>query len=75
MGFKTITPSVWSLNLGIVNSFFLRSTSGYALVDTGLKKHGDKILDALKQAGIAVSEIKYILLTHAQRTTPAVRQN
>jgi glyoxylase-like metal-dependent hydrolase (beta-lactamase superfamily II) len=67
MPFKTVTPSIRSLNLGIVNCFLLRSTSGYALVDAGLKKHGDKILDALKQAGIAASEIKYILLTHAHK--------
>jgi glyoxylase-like metal-dependent hydrolase (beta-lactamase superfamily II) len=32
-----------------------------------LEKHGDKILDALKQAGIAASEVKYILLTHAHK--------
>ena len=38
MGFKTVTPSIWSLNLGIVNCFLLRSTSGYALVDTGFEK-------------------------------------
>jgi len=67
MPFKTVTPSIWSLNLGIVNCFLLRSTSGYALIDTGLEKHGDKILDALDQAGIAPSEIKYILLTHAHK--------
>jgi glyoxylase-like metal-dependent hydrolase (beta-lactamase superfamily II) len=45
----------------------VRGTSGYALVDTGLEKHADKILDALKQAGIAASEVKYILLTHAHK--------
>ena len=38
MRFKTVTPSIWSLNLGIVNCFLLRSTSGYALVDTGFEK-------------------------------------
>ncbi len=67
MRFKAVTPSIWSLNLGICNCFLLRSTSGYALIDTGLQKHGDKILDALKQAGIAASEVKYILLTHAHK--------
>jgi glyoxylase-like metal-dependent hydrolase (beta-lactamase superfamily II) len=67
MRFKRVTPSIWSLNLGSCNCFLLRSTSGYALVDTGLQKHGDKILDALKQAGIAASEVNYILLTHAHK--------
>ena len=67
MRFKAVTPSIWSLNLGMCNCFLLRSTSGYALVDTGLQKHGDKILDALKQAGIAASALKYILLTHAHK--------
>jgi glyoxylase-like metal-dependent hydrolase (beta-lactamase superfamily II) len=67
MPFKTVTPSIWSLNLGIVNCFLLRSTSGYVLIDTGLEEHGDKILDALTQAGIAASEVKYILLTHAHK--------
>ncbi len=67
MPFKTVTPSIQSLDLGIVNCFLLRSTSGYALVDTGLQKHADKIVEALKQAGIAASEVKYILLTHAHK--------
>ena len=67
MRFKTVTRSIWSLNLGICNCFLLRSTSGYALVDTGLEKHGDKIFDALKQSGIAASEVKYILLTHGHK--------
>ena len=67
MPFKSVTSSVLSLDLGICNCFFLRSTSGYALVDTGLDKHGDIILEALKQAGIAASEVKYILLTHAHK--------
>ncbi|HEX4168511.1 MAG TPA: MBL fold metallo-hydrolase [Bryobacteraceae bacterium] len=67
MRFETVTPSIWSLNLGICNCFLLRSTSGYVLVDTGLQKHGDKILEALKQAGIAASGVKYILLTHAHK--------
>ena len=48
MGLKTVTRSIWSLNLGIVNCFLLRSTSGYALVDTGFEKDGDKILRAFK---------------------------
>jgi glyoxylase-like metal-dependent hydrolase (beta-lactamase superfamily II) len=67
MPFKNVTPSIRSLDLGIVNCFLLRTTSGYALVDTGFRKHGDKILDALKQARIAASEVKYILLTHAHK--------
>ena len=65
MPFKTVTPSVQSLNLGICNCFLLRGTSGYALIDTGLEKHGNTILKALKEGGVALSEVKYILLTHA----------
>ena len=65
MPFKSVTPSIKSLGLGICNCFLLQGTFGYALVDTGLEKHGDTILKALREAGVSPTEIKYVLLTHA----------
>jgi hypothetical protein len=47
MPFKSVTRSIKSLNLGICNCFLLHGTFGYAIVDTGLAKHGDTILKAI----------------------------
>ena len=65
MSFKSVTPSIKSLNLGICNCFLLQGSFGYAILDTGLEKHGDTILRALSEEGISPTEIRYILLTHA----------
>ena len=65
MSFKPVSPSIQSLNLGICNCFLLRGSFGYALVDTGLEKHGDAILKALAKQGILPTQIKLLLLTHA----------
>ncbi len=65
MPFQPVTRSIQSLNLGVCNCFLLRGTFGCALIDTGYQKHGGVILKALAKAGVAPSEIKYILLTHA----------
>jgi glyoxylase-like metal-dependent hydrolase (beta-lactamase superfamily II) len=67
MHFKFVTRSVKSLNLGICNCFLLHGTFGYAIVDTGLAKHGDTILKAIADEGLAPKQIKYILLTHAHK--------
>jgi glyoxylase-like metal-dependent hydrolase (beta-lactamase superfamily II) len=67
MPFKSVTRSIKSLNLGICNCFLLHGTFGYAIVDTGLAKHGDTILKAIADEGLAPKEIKYILLTHAHK--------
>jgi hydroxyacylglutathione hydrolase len=53
--------------LGICNCFLLHGTFGYAIVDTGLAKHGDTILKAIADEGLAPKQIKYILLTHAHK--------
>lgn len=65
MSFKFVTPSIKALDLGICNCFLLQGSFGYAIVDTGLEKHGDAILEALSEEGISPSEVRYILLTHA----------
>ncbi len=65
MPFKAVTPSIKSLNLGICNCFLLHGTFGYAIVDTGHEKDGDVILKAIAQEGLAPTDIRYILITHA----------
>ncbi len=65
MSFKIVTPFIKSLDLGICNCFLLQGTFGYALVDTGLEKHGDAILKAISEEGILPTDIKFLLLTHA----------
>ncbi len=65
MPFRNVTPSIKSLDLGICNCFLIHGTFGYAIVDTGLEKHGDTILEAITAEGLAPTKITYILLTHA----------
>jgi hypothetical protein len=61
MPFKSVTRSIKSLNLGICNCFLLHGTFGYAIVDTGLAKHGDTILKAIADEGLAPKQIKYMV--------------
>lgn len=52
------------ISLGFVNAYALVS-EGAVLVDTGNTGHGPRILKALAQAGIAPTDIRLILITHA----------
>lgn len=55
---------VRSIRLGMVNVYLLKGDRGYVLVDTGVKKHGKKILNTLAARGISPKEIVLIILTH-----------
>lgn len=55
------------LNLGsrVVNTYLLELKQGYLLIDTGYKEAFTNFIRKLSKHGIALAEIKYILLTHA----------
>jgi len=50
--------------LGHVNCYLIRSTAGYALVDTGARNARRQVAQALERAGCTPSSLKIILLTH-----------
>ncbi|HKK96030.1 MAG TPA: MBL fold metallo-hydrolase [Anaerovoracaceae bacterium] len=55
------------INLGnrITNSYLLKLSKGYLLIDTGYFEHFYGFLKRLEKHGIGIKEIQYILLTHA----------
>src|SRR4030042_937318 len=53
------------LKIGPTNCYLLRSMDGYLLIDTSLPKYLRPFLKKLKKAKVDLTEIKYLLLTHA----------
>jgi hydroxyacylglutathione hydrolase len=53
------------LPLGLVNAFIVRTRSGCMLIDTGLPGSERKFGKALGRLGLAFSDIKLIVVTHA----------
>ena len=50
--------------MGHVNCYLIRSTSGYALVDTGARNARRRVAEALERAGCTPASLIVILLTH-----------
>lgn len=59
-----ITPSLWQLKLGLVNSYLLATEDGLVLVDSGYLASADKIFEAVREAGHDPANIRHLLLTH-----------
>ena len=53
-----------SVKLGWTRCYLLKCTGGYLLIDVYYPGHYAKFVKKLARIGIAVSEIKYVLLTH-----------
>ncbi len=49
---------------GLVNVYLMRTTDGYALIDTGFPKSAGKILGAVKALAVEPAQIRHIVLTH-----------
>lgn len=49
------------------NVYLLDSGKELTLIDTGLKGQGEKIEAQLQEAGFSLSQLRYIILTHAHR--------
>ena len=60
-------PLISGVNMlpGMVNVYLLKTSDGYALIDTGFPGSADKILKALAAEGIQPHGVKHIVLTHA----------
>jgi glyoxylase-like metal-dependent hydrolase (beta-lactamase superfamily II) len=61
---NTSSHTVHSLKLGWTQCFLLKCTGGYLLIDTDYPKHYRLFEKKLANLGIAISDIKYLLLTH-----------
>jgi glyoxylase-like metal-dependent hydrolase (beta-lactamase superfamily II) len=63
-----LAPGVWRIPLArdFVNGFLFRDDDGQVtLVDMGLKRHGPKVLAALRSLGSGPTDVTRLLLTHA----------
>jgi hydroxyacylglutathione hydrolase len=56
---------VTRIDLGFVNAYLLAGGGGFVLVDTGMKGHHRRIVEALRKAGAGPGRLSLIVLTHA----------
>jgi len=61
---NTNTHILLSLKLGFTHCYLLKCTGGYLLIDTSYPRYYPQFEKKLDKIGIAVSEIKYLFLTH-----------
>lgn len=59
-----ITPRLWQLKLGVVNSFLLETEDGLLIIDTGYPNSADKLFAAVRETGHDPAHICHLLLTH-----------
>ena len=64
MSIETVANGVHVIPLGTVNAVVLDDDNGPVLVDTGMPKDADKILDGLKELGYAPDDVQKIIVTH-----------
>lgn len=61
---RQITPRLWQLKLGVVNSFLLNTGDGLLLIDTGYPGSADKLFSAVRETGRDPAHIRHLVLTH-----------
>ena len=59
-----VTPSVWQLKMGMVNSYLLETEDGLLLIDAGWPNKIDKIFAAVRESGHNPTDIRHLVLTH-----------
>jgi glyoxylase-like metal-dependent hydrolase (beta-lactamase superfamily II) len=59
-----ITPRLWQLKMGMVNSFLLKTDDGLLLVDAGWPNKTEKIFAAVRESGHNPKDIRHLVLTH-----------
>lgn len=64
--YKTVSPpdEIRVIPLEFTNVFLIPLKKGYMLIDNGYAKEYDRFLQGLKQHGIDLMDIRYILITH-----------
>src|SRR5262245_52453873 len=58
-----VVEGLWQINLGGVNAFLI-DDGALTLIDTGLPKSEDKIVEAIESTGKNVTDLKHIIVTH-----------
>lgn len=57
-------PGIYSIQTGFTNSYLIKAREGYLLIDTSYSNEYDNFTDSLRNLGLELSDIHYILLTH-----------
>jgi len=60
-----ILPGVYRIDLRVSNCFLIAEDSGLTLIDAGLRRSFTPLVDFIRSLGRSPSELKSILLTHA----------
>jgi glyoxylase-like metal-dependent hydrolase (beta-lactamase superfamily II) len=55
---------VQPVKFGHANIYFIKTTIGYILVDTGMPRNNDKLDEAFMMAGVAPTSVDLIIVTH-----------
>ena len=63
MGIERVTADVYRIGMGYVSAYLI-AQEAVTVIDTGLPKHREIILEAASKAGRKADEVKHILLTH-----------
>jgi glyoxylase-like metal-dependent hydrolase (beta-lactamase superfamily II) len=63
MGIERVTQGVYRIGMGYVSAYLIAQDE-VTVIDTGLPKHREIILDAAAEAGRKPEDVKHILLTH-----------
>lgn len=61
---QQISPSLYQIGLGAVNTFVLTDPDGLTLIDAGLPGSKDKIFAAIRKGGKDPAAIRRLILTH-----------
>ncbi len=59
-----ITPRLWQLKMGLVNSFLLKTDDGLFMIDAGWPNKTEKIFAAVRECGHNPADIRHLVLTH-----------
>ena len=62
--FLQVTPQLWQLKLGAVNSFLLKTDDGLLVVDSGYPNKTDKFFAAVRETGNNPDDIRHLVITH-----------
>ncbi|MBW1898655.1 MAG: MBL fold metallo-hydrolase [Deltaproteobacteria bacterium] len=57
-------PEIYCIQTGFTNSYLIKAKDGYLLIDTSYYKEYDNFTDSLRNLGLELNDISYILLTH-----------
>jgi hydroxyacylglutathione hydrolase len=61
---ETKSYSFLRMRLGFTNSYLLKGSKGYIMIDTSYPSQYERFLRKLRKAHIRISDINYLLLTH-----------